>query len=309
MSEAGARHEVVYEHHIDRALVADVLVGGPVSTLLWNSVGVDPPVEATAFRGAVRSDGRETDVTIVGADRAGRQHTLLVETKIRGRFLPGQAESYRGEVGRQWQAGRDVRSIIVAPKAWLEARSEVSCFDAAVSLEQLATAWGEEAARQGEAADLARVAIDVRGDRRTQAFAQRFREVLAESGCCRLHLNAMRFSTWADFAEPKGLCWKTDYGHLDLTAAEGWDLVALEEHLAAAPRPHPYTAAPAGKSVVVRIEVDKVDVYSGFDEKVGAEVARLARELLTWVTDDDLGRQVVQPRASADGAETPARPG
>jgi hypothetical protein len=48
--------------------------------------------------------------------------------------------------------------------------------------------------------------------------------------------------------------------------------------------------------VVVRAEVDKVEVYEGYDERVGAEVARLAQALLRWATEDDHGRQVIQPR-------------
>jgi hypothetical protein len=124
------------------------------------------------------------------------------------------------------------------------------------------------------------------------AFVGQLRAVLAGSGC-HLHANTMTRGNWAWFSEPSGLCWKTDHGRLDLTAGPGWDVDSLREHLAAFPPPISTEAAQTGKSVVVRAKIAAVDVYAGFDETVGAEVARLAAALRRWVTDDEHGRKVV----------------
>ncbi len=291
MGESVARTELVYERHIDQAVVDDVLRGGPASRILWRSVGQDLPCQATAFRGAVRSDGRETDVTIVGIDRFGTQRTLLVETKVGSAFGVDQARSYWHEVQLARGQHRDVRSVILAPAHWLESRHGVGCFDGRVTLESLVDGWRDEAQRCAEAAELVGSAIVVDADPRTMYFASCLRQLLDGTGC-ELYGGAMRRSTWADFRTPGGLRWKTDKGHLDLTAP-GWDLESLAAHLAACSLPEALEAAPAGRSVVVRAQVGVVDVYDGFDEEVGKEVARLAEVVHTWVSHDPQGQQVL----------------
>jgi hypothetical protein len=122
-----------------REIEIDVLIGhecasrSPVSKLLWERAGLDPPsglikVEYQQLCG----DGRFVDVRVTAHD--GRQ--LLIEDKAAGGvFQKGQVENY------QRITTDKVRTILIAPASFLSVHQrEARCFCASVSLEEISDA-------------------------------------------------------------------------------------------------------------------------------------------------------------------------
>ncbi len=230
----------------------------------------------------------ETDLLVLFVDPRGHSSALLLEDKVDAPSQPDQARRYkeRGDFGMQqgrWQA---YRTVIVAPKRYLQGGGDAAEYDAQVSYEDVG-AWlgqhGGESDRARYRIAVLRTAIEQnrRGyspkvDQRVTRFFEEYWECAREE-FPELEMERPRrrpaASLWAGFhprALPKNCrIWhKADIGRVDLELKGAASSVEqLRRRLA------PYLAADtqvvaAGKSAAVRIRVPRLDALQPFKDQL-----------------------------------------
>jgi hypothetical protein len=234
-----------------REIEIDVLIGhecasrSPVSALLWERAGLEPPngpikIEYQQLCG----DGRVADVRVTAND--GRQ--LLIEDKAAdGSFQRGQVENYQRVTTAR------VRTALIAPASFLALHPrEASCFSAAVSLEEIADALrsAPKDARAELAASYAHRRKEFQmcardsgwvgnPDKDVRAFGDRYRRLAKEvtGGEIALTPNSLtnasarmvEFDPWAEHDNLKPFH-KLDKGFLDVRV-KGYPLQQMRERL------------------------------------------------------------------------------
>lgn len=127
------------ERDLDSLIGMELASASPAGAVIWKATGRERSVPAVVRFQVKRTDYRTTDVhaTAEGV-------TLMIESKVPGgAYEPGQAESY----GKDRRAG-SVIAVTVGPEAFngyfLQKRA---CFDAFVTIEDLARTLRDAAAR------------------------------------------------------------------------------------------------------------------------------------------------------------------
>lgn len=296
------------ERDIDLLLLEEFVASNIFTRWFVSQIGDldlgNQPIE-NARRSVTTSCG-ESDLEIYLALASGEFHYLLIENKIGAAFQPRQAERYRlrGEHYVDQGDCSGFKTVLVAPKSYLDSRAGAQDFDASICYESIC-AWLQNAEGNKRRMEfklaLLRSAIEkstlgyqpIADDAVTdfwQAYWKLAMEIAPELAMDSpgTKPSGAGFVWFRPPVLPDGVCivHKLPYGQVDLQfPGMGPDLHTMHRQFGNAMKSGMQIAR-ASKSGAIRLVVPQLDTSSAFpaQSEAVAEGIRAAKVLLDWYT-------------------------
>ena len=299
--------EAIYERDVDLLLLEELSVSSEFASWL-----VDQPDLSGINFGSLDSVqhsvvdlGRESDLILIFLDTTGDRHALLIENKIDAPAQPDQSRGYRSRAEAGIAAGRwkDARTCILAPEAYLGKNAEAKGYNIQVSYEAIA-AWFDQRAKSDprcsyratvmrNAIEQARRVRVSEVDELVTAFWQAYwKDVsffypeleFSEPG------TRSTGSTWIQFfpkirGKPRTIDHKLTAGFVDLSLPKvpTSRLDELRQRFLPATAPHTMEVAVAGKSLVIRSAVPKIDPRQNYDVQRDEAILGMKAAYRAWL--------------------------